>query len=258
MKIFILGTGRMGAWLTEELCWNHEVWVHDSDPLKMKYFIKVKRVLDLDELDAFNPDMFINCVALGSTTEAFDAVLPHLSKDCILADIASVKNGLEDYYAKSLRPFVSSHPMFGPTLANIRDLHDESAVIISESCEEGKAFFRDFYSRLNIRIFEASFEEHDKMVAYSLATPFASTMVFAACMKKQDAPGTNFKRHMSIAKGLLSEDDRLLTEIMFNPFTIRQLELINSKLSYLTHIIRQRDYEEMTKFLNTLRTNISD
>ena len=258
MKIFILGTGRMGAWLTEELCWNHEVWVHDSDPLKMKYFIKVKRVLDLDELDAFSPDMFINCVALGSTTEAFDAVLSHLSKDCILADIASVKNSLEEYYAKSSRPFVSSHPMFGPTLANIRDLHDESAVIISESCEAGKAFFRDFYSRLKIRIFEASFEEHDKMVAYSLATPFASTMVFAACMKKQDAPGTNFKRHMSIAKGLLSEDDRLLTEIMFNPFTIRQLELINSKLSYLTHIIRQRDYEEMTKFLNTLRTNISD
>jgi prephenate dehydrogenase len=258
MKIFILGTGRMGAWLTEELCWNHEVCVHDSDPLKMKYFIKVKRILDLDELDAFQPDMFINCVALGYTTEAFDNVLPHLSKSCILADIASVKNGLEEYYKKSGRPFVSSHPMFGPTLANIRDLRDESAVIISESCAEGKNFFRNFYSHLNIRIFESSFEEHDKTVAYSLATPFASTMVFAACMKKQDAPGTNFKRHMAIARGLLSEDDRLLTEIMFNRFTIRQLELINSKLAYLSHIIQQRDYEEMKKFLDTLRTNIAD
>ena len=258
MKIFILGTGRMGAWLTEELCWNHEVWVHDSDPLKMKYFIKVKRILDFDELDTFKPDMFINCVALGRTTEAFDVVLPHLSKNCILADIASVKNGLEEYYKNSGRPFVSSHPMFGPTLANIRDLHDESAVIISESCEEGKSFFRDFYSRLHIRIFESSFEEHDKTVAYSLATPFASTMVFAACMKKQDAPGTNFKKHMSIARGLLSEDDRLLTEIMFNPYTIRQLELINSKLTYMSHIIRQRDYEEMKKFLDTLRENIAD
>ncbi|HWP68798.1 MAG TPA: hypothetical protein VN437_05800, partial [Rectinemataceae bacterium] len=92
MKIFILGTGRMGAWLTEELCWNHEVWVHDSDPLKMKYFIKVKRILELDELDVFQPDLFINCVALGGTTEAFDAVLPHLPESCILADIASVKN----------------------------------------------------------------------------------------------------------------------------------------------------------------------
>jgi len=77
-------------------------------------------------------------------------------------------------------------------------------------------------------------------------------------MKKQDAPGTNFKKHMAIARGLLSEDDRLLTEIMFNQYTIRQLELINSKLSYLTHIIRQKDYEEMKKFLDTLRKNIAD
>lgn len=258
MKIFILGTGRMGAWLTEELCWDHEVWVHDADPLKMKYFMQVHRILDLAELDSVRPDLFINCVALGNTTEAFAAVLPHIPEGCILADIASVKNGLQEYYKKTDRPFVSSHPMFGPTLANIRDLHDESAIIIAESCEEGKAFFRELYSRLKIRIFEYSFEEHDRTVAYSLATPFASTMVFAACMKKQDAPGTNFKRHMTIAKGLLSEDDRLLTEIMFNHYTIRQLELINSKLAYLTHIIRQRDYEEMKKFLDTLRTNIAD
>ncbi|MFA5853326.1 MAG: prephenate dehydrogenase/arogenate dehydrogenase family protein, partial [Spirochaetales bacterium] len=251
-------TGRMGAWLSEELCWDHEVWVHDTDPLKMKYFMKVHRILDLSELDAVKPELFINCVALGSTTEAFDAVLPHIPEDCMLADIASVKNGLLDYYRKVGNPFVSSHPMFGPTLANIRDLHDESAIIIAESCEKGKAFFRDFYARLKIRIFEYSFEEHDKTVAYSLATPFASSMVFAACMKKQEAPGTNFKRHMTVAKGLLSEDDRLLTEIMFNTFTIRQLELINSKLAYLTHIIRQRDYEEMKKFLDTLRANIAD
>ncbi|HEY9055328.1 MAG TPA: prephenate dehydrogenase/arogenate dehydrogenase family protein [Rectinemataceae bacterium] len=258
MKILILGTGRMGAWLTEELCWEHEVWVHDSDPLKMKYFIRVNRLVERGEIAGVKPDILINCVPLGSTVQAFEAVLPLLPKDCILSDIASVKNGLEEYYTEKARPFVSSHPMFGPTLANIRDLHDESAILIEESCPEGKAFFRDLYSRLNIRIFEYSFEEHDKTVAYSLATPFASTMVFAACMKKQDAPGTNFKRHMAIAKGLLSEDDRLLTEIMFNQYTTRQLELINSKLAYLSHIIRQRDYEEMKKFLNTLRRNIAE
>ncbi len=258
MKIFILGAGKMGAWLTEELCWNHEVWVHDSDPMKMKYFMKVHRILDLKELEGVEPELFINCVALGNTTKAFDTVLPYIPKTCILADIASVKNGLQEYYAQTGRPFVSSHPMFGPTLANIRDLKDESAILISESCEEGKAFFRDFYKKLSIKLFEYSFDEHDKTVAYSLATPFASSMVFAACMRKQEAPGTNFKRHMASAKGLLAEDDRLLTEIMFNQYTIRQLELINSKLSYLTHIIRQRDYEEMKKFLDTLRDNIAD
>jgi len=258
MKIAILGAGRMGAWLTEELCWHHDVMVHDTDLLKMKYFIKVHRALSIEEFAEFEPELFINCVPLGYTLEAFDKTLPYLPKTCIISDIASVKTGFKEYYEQSGRAFVSSHPMFGPTLANIRDLHEESAIIISESSKEGAAFFRNFYAGLKIRIFEYSFEEHDKTVAYSLATPFASTMVFAACMKKQDAPGTNFKRHLSIAKGLLSEDDRLLTEIMFNPYTIRQLELINSKLAYLTHIIRQRDYEEMKKFLDSLRRNIGE
>lgn len=36
-------------------------------------------------------------------------------------------------------------------------------------------------------------------------------------MKHQDAPGTTFKRHMKIAKGVLNEDDYLLQEILFNP-----------------------------------------
>jgi len=258
MRIFIMGTGRMGAWLTEELCWDHEVCVHDADPRKMKYFIKVRRALDLAELEDFRPELFINCVTLGDTVEAFERALPHLPADCVLSDIASVKNGFADYYRKLGRPFVSSHPMFGPTFANIRDLAAESAVIISESSESGKAFFRGFYSGLGVRVFEYGFEEHDRMVAYSLATPFASTMVFAACMKKMETPGTNFKRHMSIAKGLLSEDDRLLSEIMFNPHTVRQLELIGSKLAYLKHIIDQKDYEEMRKFLASLRSNIAD
>jgi prephenate dehydrogenase len=258
MRIFIMGTGRMGAWLTEELFLHHEVAVHDADPERMKYFIKVRRILDLSELDGFAPELFINCVTLGDTVEAFEKVLPHLPQDCVLADIASVKSGFADFYKKLGRPFVSSHPMFGPTFANIRDLSAESAIIISESDERGKAFFRDLYARLGIRVFEYDFEGHDRMVAYSLATPFASTMVFAACMKKQETPGTNFKRHMAIAKGLLSEDDRLLSEIMFNPYTIRQIELINSKLAYLTHIIRQRDYDEMKKFLSSLRANIAD
>ncbi len=258
MRILILGTGRMGAWLTEELCLDHEVCVYDADISRMKYFIKVRRITELSEAKLFDPELLINCVPLGLTVDVFKTVMPYIGEGCVLADIASVKTGLAEFYREAGRPFVSTHPMFGPTFANIRELHDESAAIISESGEKGKEFFKALYSRLGIRIFEYDFEGHDKMVAYSLGTPFASTMVFASCMKRQETPGTNFKRHMTIAKGLLSEDDRLLTEIMFNPYTIRQLELINSKLSYLTHIIKQRDYEEMKKFIDALRVNIED
>lgn len=256
MRICIMGAGHMGAWLVEEFCLDHDVAVYDTDRRKLKYFFNVKRLLELAEVKEFEPELLINAVTLPNVYKAFSDVLPHLPEDCILSDIASVKTGIHDYYKNLGKRFVSTHPMFGPTFANIRDLRDENAIIIKESEGEGKEFFRDFYKGLNLHVYEYTFEEHDKTIAYSLSVPFASSMVFAACMKRQEAPGTTFRKHLDIAKGLLSEDDHLLAEVMFNPNTVRQIERINSQLAYLTHIIRGRDYEEMEKFLNKLRNNI--
>ncbi len=251
-----MGAGHMGAWLVEEFCLDHEVAVYDTDRRKLKYFFNVKRLLELAEVKEFEPELLINAVNLPNVYKAFSDVLPYIREDCILSDIASVKTGIHDYYKNLGRRFVSTHPMFGPTFANIRDLRYENAIIIKESEGEGKEFFRNFYKGLNLHVYEYTFEEHDKTIAYSLSIPFASSMVFAACMKKQEAPGTTFRKHLDIAKGLLSEDDHLLAEVMFNPNTVRQIEEINSQLAYLTHIIRGRDYEEMEKFLNKLRNNI--
>lgn len=257
MRIFILGAGHIGAWLAEELCLDHDVAVYDLDRRKLKYFFQVKRFSALPEIKAFEPELMINAVNLPNTHQAFEEALPFLPVDCLLSDLASVKTGFHDLYRNLGKRFVSTHPMFGPTFANIRDLKDENAILIKESDEKGKEFFRNFYRGLKINLYEYSFEEHDQTIAYSLSIPFASSLVFAACMKKQEAPGTTFRRHLAIARGLLSEDDHLLTEILFNPSTIRQIEEINSKLAFLTHIIRGQDREEMQKFLNRLRNNIA-
>jgi prephenate dehydrogenase len=120
----------------------------------------------------------------------------------------------------------------------------------------GKVFFRDLYKSIKLNVFEYSFNEHDETIAYSLSIPFASTLVFAAVMKHQDAPGTTFKRHLSLAEGLLSEDDYLLTEILFNPHTSGQLENIREKLKELLTIIKEKDSDGMKKFLTQVRRNI--
>ena len=139
---------------------------------------------------------------------------------------------------------------------NLGQLEKENTIIISEGDHLGKIFFKDIYSSLRLHICEYTFEEHDKVVAYSLGIPFASTMVFAATMKHQDAPGTTFKRHMKIARGLLSEDDYLLTEILFNPRTPRQIERIQEELHILQEIIKDKDSEKMKEYLTKIRKNI--
>ncbi|MBN2813163.1 MAG: prephenate dehydrogenase [Bacteroidales bacterium] len=256
MKILVLGAGKMGSWLIESLCLDYEVAAFDSELSRLKYFFNCTKLVSYEEVREFNPDMVINAVNLQLTVPVFKEILPYLDENCILADITSVKNGLRQFYPQTGRRFVSTHPMFGPTFANLRDLSGQSAIIISESDEEGKAFFRNFFDSFNLSIFEYSFLEHDQTIAYSLSVPFASTMVFAACMKKQEAPGTTFKKHLDIAKGLFSEDDFLLSEVLFSPFTLEQLEKISERLHYLQEIIRAKDEEKLRIFLNMLRKNI--
>ncbi len=257
MKICILGAGKMGTWLTDALCLQHDVAIFDKDKERLRYVFNTQRLTSFEEIKDFEPELLINAVNLKYTLEVFKDILPYLPDSCILSDIASVKTGFLDFYKETGRRFVSTHPMFGPTFASLKDLSQHHAIIISQSDHLGKAFFKDFFGSLGLNIHQYSFEEHDETIAYSLSIPFSSTLVFAACMKKQDAPGTTFRKHMDIAKGLLSEDDYLLTEILFNPHTIGQVEQIRKELKSLIELISKRDTEGMKQFLSKVRNNLS-
>ena len=256
MRILILGAGKMGSFFTDLLSFNHDVAVLEKDPRRMRFIYNAQRFTSPEEIADFRPELLINCVTLNATLQAFEEVFPYLPKECIISDIASVKTGLQEFYEKSGFRYVSTHPMFGPTFANLGNLQTENAIIIKEGDYLGKVFFKDLYQRLSLNIFEYSFEEHDETVAYSLSIPFVSTFVFAAVMKHQDAPGTTFKRHMAIAKGVLSEDDFLLQEILFNPRTPAQVEGIRTELNELLDIISRKDAEGMHAYLTKIREKI--
>ena len=256
MRILILGAGKMGSFFNDVLSFQHETAVFDVNPKQLRFLYHTYRFTETEEIKAFKPELVINAATVKYTLEAFRNVLPMLPKDCIISDIASVKTGLKEFYDQSGFRYVSTHPMFGPTFASLDKLSTENAIIISEGDHLGKIFFKDLYQRLGLNIFEYTFEEHDETVAYSLSIPFVSTFVFAAVMKHQDAPGTTFKRHMSIAKGVLSEDDYLLQEILFNPRTPAQVENIRTELNELLQIISDKDAARMKDYLTKIREHI--
>jgi len=256
MRILVLGAGKMGSFFLDLLNFEHETAVYEKNPERLRFTYNTLRFTALDEIDEFRPELVINAVTVKYTISAFKEVMPHLPADCIISDISSVKTGLKDFYEHCGHRYVSTHPMFGPTFANLNQLSHENAIIISEGDYMGRIFFKDLYSRLGLNIYEYSFEEHDKTVAYSLSIPFVSTFVFAAVMKHQDAPGTTFKRHMNIAKGVLNEDDFLLQEILFNPYTSEQVEQIRTELKRLLEIIDNKDAEGMKEYLTKIRNNV--
>lgn len=257
MRILILGAGKMGSFFLDLLSFNHETAVYEKDAQRLRFTYNTLRFTKLEEIKDFKPELVINAVTVKYTIQAFNEVIPYLTDDCILSDISSVKTGLKEFYDSCHHRYVSTHPMFGPTFANLNQLQEENAIIINEGDYMGRIFFKDLYSSIGLNIYEYSFEEHDKTVAYSLSIPFVSTFVFAAVMKHQDAPGTTFKRHLGIAKGVLSEDDYLLQEILFNPYTPEQIEKIKSEMDELLTIIKSKDADGMKGYLRKIRNNLS-
>ena len=253
MKILVLGAGRMGSFFVDLLSFHHEVAVFETDAQKLRFVYHALRFNDRNEIRDFAPELLINAVPLKYTLEAFRQVEELLPKDCIISDIASVKTGFSEYYAQCGRRFVSTHPMFGPTFARLDNLSRENAIVITEGDHMGRLFFLDLYRRLGLNVFEYSFEEHDQTMAYSLSTPFVATFVFAAAMQ---APGTTFKRHLAIARGVLGEDNGLLREILWNPHTVQQVEQIRDELAELSTIIAEKDGDKLEAYLTRLRENI--
>ena len=217
MRILILGAGKMGSFFTDILSFQHETAVFDVNPHQLRFVYNTYRFTTLEEIKEFEPELVINAATVKYTLDAFRQVLPVLP---------------------------------------LSNLNTENAIIISEGDHLGKIFFKDLYQTMKLNIFEYTFDEHDETVAYSLSIPFVSTFVFAAVMKHQEAPGTTFKKHMAIAKGLLSEDDYLLQEILFNPRTPSQVENIRLELKNLLEIISNKDAEGMKKYLTKIREKI--
>lgn len=257
MKILILGAGKMGSFFCDVLSFDHDVAVYDRDPERLRFTYNVRRFASLDEVSAFDPDMVLNAATVKYTLDAFRQVLPYIGPHTLLSDIASVKRGLPEFYREAGHPFVSTHPMFGPTFASLSNLADENAIIISEGDPDGIAFFDRLYNSLNLHIERYSFSGHDATIAYSLSVPFASSLVFGSAMKPQPAPGTTFKRHLAIARGLMSEDDYLLSEILFNPDSVAQLDRILASLKVLRDIVAARDADAMTAYLEMVRANLT-
>ncbi len=170
MKILVLGAGKMGSFFIDLLSFDHEVAAFEKDPKRLRFTYNCQRFSKLEEIKAFEPELVINAVTVKYTIPAFDEVMPYIPESCILSDISSVKTGLREYYEQTGHRYVSTHPMFGPTFANLQQLSEENAIIINEGDYMGRCFFKDLYSRLGLNIYEYTFEEHDRTMAYSLSS----------------------------------------------------------------------------------------
>lgn len=257
MRILILGAGKMGLFFADCLSTQHEVALYDADPDRLRFTYRARRLATLDEVADFAPEMLVNSVSLQHTIEAFQQVMPHLSAGCILTDIASVKRGLGDFYATCAHPWFSSHPMFGPTFGNLKDLAGQNAILIEGNSYLGLKVFAEVYHSLGLNVRLLSMQEHDEEMACALSLPFLCTLAFAEGIHAHPLPGTTWRRHLAVARGLLSEDDNLLEEILFTPDTVRMCAQLVASATELERIVQERDGSALRAWLERNRHKLA-
>ncbi|MFW6096203.1 MAG: prephenate dehydrogenase/arogenate dehydrogenase family protein [Bacteroidota bacterium] len=256
-NILILGYGKMGQWFANQLRSNYNVAVTERGKVSPNGDSGLSFIDIPQKIKEFAPDLVINAVNLSATKSAFNQVMEYLPQSTILADITSIKGNMKEYYQKSGFRWVSTHPMFGPTFANMQNLQKEYAIIIEESDEEGGHFFNNFYRSFGMTIHTLPFRRHDELMAESLSLPFLATLLFSSNSHYNAMPGTTCKKHREIASGLLSEDNHLLSEVLFNEHTMEQIEGMADTLKLYAEIIRNKDSDTLFSMLDKLRNRLN-
>ena len=195
MRILVMGAGKMGSFFIDLLSFDHEVAVFERDPKRMRFTYNCQRFTSYDEIKEFKPELLINAVTLKYTIPVFKEVIPYLPKECIISDIASVKTDLKEFYESTGMRYVSTHPMFGPTFANLQQLSEENAIIISEGDYMGRIFFKDLYQKLGLNIYEHQVPP----LNVTCASPReCSTKTTISCRKSSSTPTPTIRSPRSV------------------------------------------------------------
>lgn len=160
-------------------------------------------------------DLVVIAVSLEKTKEAIREISPFVSKNTIVVEISSIKNGV----TKDLRNlgcrWVSIHQLFGP---GKRCLKGTDIIVIKGGDKTANDFVTSLFKESRITFLDE--EEHDKMMAYSLVLPYILNMVFLRVSGgKRIIKTTSFSKQRELAKRIES-DWKLVSEICgFNPHT---------------------------------------
>ncbi len=259
-RILIAGAGRMGRWFITLLSNRHEVAVIEPLPERREFSEKVTIIDSYGEIRSFSPSLVINCAGLEITVDLFRELDPFLKGDTVLCDIASLKRGVEEYYRESGRRFVSLHPMFGPTLADMSSLQGYNMLIVNGSDKEYANFFRECFRPAGLAISEVDFNNHDEIMASALSAPMLSSIVFAASLNGHESVpgGSSYRSQRELAMRLLDGDSEIMSLLLTNISTVGTIDKMIDSLTTIRGFVDKGDkdsiYRAITELSSSLRS----
>lgn len=223
MKLAIIGAGEMGRWFAKLFCNNSkwEVTITDKDKSKAEDVSGKTgaKISDNNKGAVEAADIILVAVPIEATPEVIKDVAPHLERDALLLDIASVKEKIVDTMKGLDVDFelVSIHPLFGP---GADDLEEKN--VISIPINQGKKYqiLKKKFSEQDAKVIEMEATEHDRMMSITQSlTHFILLIYLSSINSMKDSLKTEalqtpmFKQLSELSKAFLKENPEVCGDI---------------------------------------------
>lgn len=207
MTAIIGADGKMGVWLRDHLTkLGHTIVSYDDR--------KGDNLSVLREVD-----MVIVSVPVSKTAEVIRNVLRHMRKGAMIVEIASLKNGIHREMVEAAENgfnALSVHPLFGPS---VKDLRDKTVAVIPvvDPIMESSWATELFPGASTV---EVDPEKHDRLMVHVLSLPYLVNLAFAATMGDTDLDllkrlsGTSFTLQYTLIQSVAGETTSLVHALL--------------------------------------------
>ena len=211
------GSGRMGRWFANFLSKNgYEVIISDRKTsaarslARRKRFRFVKNPIQASQLS----EIVLLTTPTLATKSLLTKITSRVPRTTLIVEISSVKEPVRKTIKSLARGgarIMSIHPMFGP---GTDSLTGKSIIVAQEpsNCASARRLL-SMLAKRGARIVRSSLEDHDQLVATTLALPHLMNFAFIETLRNADLPldkvrelgGTTFKFQLLIAEALCHE-----------------------------------------------------
>ncbi|QFI36490.1 bifunctional chorismate mutase/prephenate dehydrogenase [Moritella marina ATCC 15381] len=185
------------------------------------YQVDILEQGDWDKADALfaNAGLVVVSVPIN-LTETIIAKLGRLPKDCVLADITSIKNKpLQAMLTAHEGPVVGLHPMFGPDVGNLA----KQVIVCCDG--RGKAQYQWLLEQMQIwgaRIYDVDAKQHDEAMTLIQALRHFTTFVYGAHLAEEnpdiqqllDLSSPIYRLELAMVGRLFAQDPTLYADII--------------------------------------------
>jgi len=177
-------------------------------------------------------DVIVVAVPISATASIIGQIGPLLSRDKLLMDLTSLKKEPVKLMLKNTQAeIIGCHPLFGPKL---KDASNQNVILCPARGKRWLNWLKSLFKKNKMAVWEATPEEHDKMMAViqalnhfntiTLGMALAQTNITPAEINKFSTP--IFRSKMDIIRKVFVESPELYLDIIKgNPQTEKMLDI---------------------------------